>query len=230
MTSPVKPTTDAKRYDCNCHEGYGCMGESEKGAYVHYMSYRVLVNQLAAAIEDSARAENAMYEQIASVKLWQEKYIAAESRATAAEERARVAEEREAEMRRTALKYGIQRDESLERERALTLSLEEMKRNSVIREAEDVFIKKFRESFGEKGMVESLVDAFLSWELPESVYCDPCVTMTAKEYPHKRYGTSLLTATVARMMIAHLMSAAVSYTARSRRSHEGKNTTDGGGR
>jgi hypothetical protein len=65
---------------------------------------------------------------------------------------------------------------------------------------QDEEIKRLRE---QALSVDVLVDAFLSWELPQSVCSDPCVSMY--EYPHERYGTSLLTAGEARQMFEHVL-------------------------
>lgn len=53
-----------------------------------------------------------------------------------------------------------------------------------------------------KELVEKLVNAFLSWELPSTVCSDQCVTV--RNYPHQRLGTSLLNADEARQMVEHL--------------------------
>jgi hypothetical protein len=53
--------------------------------------------------------------------------------------------------------------------------------------------------------VDSMVDKFLSWPLPESVCSDLCVT----EHGMKgRIGTNLLTANEARQMLEHLLEGA----------------------
>ncbi len=49
--------------------------------------------------------------------------------------------------------------------------------------------------------IETMVDRFLSWQLPESVCADLCAT-TPKE---GRYGTNLLSASEAKEMIEHLL-------------------------
>jgi hypothetical protein len=50
--------------------------------------------------------------------------------------------------------------------------------------------------------IDSLVDKFLSWPLPESVCSDLCVT----EHGEKgRVGTNLLTADEARQMLEYLL-------------------------
>lgn len=51
--------------------------------------------------------------------------------------------------------------------------------------------------------VAGLVDRFLQWPLPTSVCADPCATM--RDYPHRRYGTSLLTADEARQMLEYVL-------------------------
>ena len=51
--------------------------------------------------------------------------------------------------------------------------------------------------------VAGLVDRFLQWPLPTSVCADPCATM--RDYPHRRYGTSLLTADEARRMLEYVL-------------------------
>lgn len=52
--------------------------------------------------------------------------------------------------------------------------------------------------------IEKMVDKFLMWELPKTVYSDLCVTM--HDYPHTRLGTNLLTATEAKEMLQYLFS------------------------
>lgn len=64
MSENVKPTTDVKRYvpflEMNHRDVYSAvMYECIDGGYVRYEDYAALRTQLAAAIEDSARAENA---------------------------------------------------------------------------------------------------------------------------------------------------------------------------
>jgi hypothetical protein len=55
---------------------------------------------------------------------------------------------------------------------------------------------------GDRTRIDSLVDKFLSWPLPESVCSDLCVT----EHGMKgRIGTSLLTADEARQMLEYLL-------------------------
>jgi hypothetical protein len=55
---------------------------------------------------------------------------------------------------------------------------------------------------GDRTRIDSLVDKFLSWPLPESVCSDLCVT----EYDTKgRIGTNLLTADEARQMLEHVL-------------------------
>lgn len=49
--------------------------------------------------------------------------------------------------------------------------------------------------------IETMVNRFLSWQLPESVCADLCAT-TPKE---GRYGTNLLSASEAKEMIEHLL-------------------------
>lgn len=49
----------------------------------------------------------------------------------------------------------------------------------------------------------ALVNRFLLWPLPASVCSDPCVTQ--KDYPHGRWGTSLLTADEARQMLGFVL-------------------------
>lgn len=54
-------------------------------------------------------------------------------------------------------------------------------------------------------LLTALVDAFLSWPLPDSVCSDGCVT--ERGAPH-RTGTNLLTADEARQMFEHALAAA----------------------
>jgi len=54
-------------------------------------------------------------------------------------------------------------------------------------------------------LLTALVDAFLSWPLPDSVCSDGCVT--ERGAPH-RTGTNLLTADEARQMFEHVLAAA----------------------
>ena len=56
-----------------------------------------------------------------------------------------------------------------------------------------------------KELVEKLVNAFLSCQLPSTVCSDQCLTV--RNYPHQRLGTSLLNADEARQMVEHLASA-----------------------
>lgn len=54
----------------------------------------------------------------------------------------------------------------------------------------------------EKERIDKLVDKFLSWPLPDSVCSD--LAATKQGYPH-RSGTTLLSATEARIMIEYLL-------------------------
>lgn len=56
-----------------------------------------------------------------------------------------------------------------------------------------------------EAVISALVDRFLAWQLPETVASDACVTN--RDYPHPRYGTSLLTAIEARQMFEHALAA-----------------------
>ena len=49
--------------------------------------------------------------------------------------------------------------------------------------------------------IDELVNKFLSWELPDSVCSDTCVTMQGEP---NRMGTNLLTATEAKQMLEYL--------------------------
>jgi hypothetical protein len=51
--------------------------------------------------------------------------------------------------------------------------------------------------------VETLVERFLAWPLPQSVCSDACVT--DHNYRHLRTGTNIMTAVEARQMIEHLL-------------------------
>lgn len=51
--------------------------------------------------------------------------------------------------------------------------------------------------------VATLVQRFLAWPLPRSVCADRCASRP--DYPHPRYGTSLLSADEARQMVEYLL-------------------------
>jgi len=54
-----------------------------------------------------------------------------------------------------------------------------------------------------KDEMQKLVNRFLTWELPASVCADQCAT--ERDYPYKRFGTNLLTATEAEDMLRHVL-------------------------
>lgn len=69
-------------------------------------------------------------------------------------------------------------------------------------------IAKFKEFVGaaqSPAVTDEMVNRFLSWPLPATVCADLCTTRT--DYPHQRVGTNLLTATEARQMLEHVLSA-----------------------
>lgn len=53
--------------------------------------------------------------------------------------------------------------------------------------------------------IDTLVDRFLAWPLPQSVCSDLCVTQTDGAFAHLRTGTNLLSAAEARAMIQYLL-------------------------